>query len=340
MNWLAHVFLSEPDVEFQLGNLLADVVRGPQRDGMSASFVRGAACHKAIDAFTDAHPVVKRSRARIGNEYRRFSGVLVDMFYDYFLARDWERYSSMTLDAYTSAFYASVQAHAIELPPDARTLLERMSATTCSAPMPEWRASSARCAESRRTSTHAGRSSSRWTGASAISSQTRPGSPPIFTSSSLPCRHTSPSCRIVHRCRKRLALWTQTAPSRGGVAEIRRQALRLNVRRGRIVRLCRRRGSALSGRPPVRQSANHRARDCREWCRAAPVGSPASALARCLEREKGGKEVGVREETVQAESERRGRSYRSQILRLRCRRRWRRPDEEGQPESAEEHATD
>lgn len=126
MNWLAHVFLSEPDVEFQLGNLLADVVRGPQRDAMSVNFLRGAACHKAIDAFTDAHPVVKRSRARIGSEQRRFSGVLIDVFYDYYLARNWERYSPIALDAYTAAFYASAQAHVIELPPDARTLLERI----------------------------------------------------------------------------------------------------------------------------------------------------------------------------------------------------------------------
>ena len=126
MNWLAHVFLSEPNVQFQLGNLLADVVRGAQRDAMSADFVRGAACHKAIDAFTDAHPVVKRSRARIGSEHRRFSGVLIDVFYDYYLARNWERYSPIALDVYTAAFYASAQAHVIELPPVARTMLERI----------------------------------------------------------------------------------------------------------------------------------------------------------------------------------------------------------------------
>jgi acyl carrier protein phosphodiesterase len=126
VNWLAHVFLSEPSIEFRLGNLLADVVRGPQRDGMTAEFVRGAARHKAIDAFTDAHAVVKRSRSRIGSEYRRFSGVLVDVFYDYYLARDWGRYSSVTLEAYTSTFYGSVQARAIQLPPDARTMLDRI----------------------------------------------------------------------------------------------------------------------------------------------------------------------------------------------------------------------
>ena len=126
MNWLAHVFLSEPSVEFQLGNLLADVVRGPRRDAMSAEFVRGAVCHKAIDAFTDAHPSVKRSRARLNSEHRRFSGVLVDVFYDYYLARDWQRYSGIALDAYTATFYASAERHLMDLPPDARTMLERI----------------------------------------------------------------------------------------------------------------------------------------------------------------------------------------------------------------------
>jgi len=126
VNWLAHVFLSEPNVEFQLGNLLADVVRGPQRAVMSVEFVRGAACHKAIDAFTDAHAVVRRSRARISSEHRRFSGVLVDMFYDYFLARDWARYSPLALDAYTADFYTRVRAHPVELPADARTMLDRI----------------------------------------------------------------------------------------------------------------------------------------------------------------------------------------------------------------------
>jgi acyl carrier protein phosphodiesterase len=126
MNWLAHVFLSAPNVEFQLGNLLADVVRGPQRAAMSAEFVRGAACHKIIDKFTDAHPVVRRSRARVGSQHRRFSGVLIDVFYDYYLARNWQRYSSSTLAEYTATFYAAVQAHPMELPPDARSMLERI----------------------------------------------------------------------------------------------------------------------------------------------------------------------------------------------------------------------
>jgi acyl carrier protein phosphodiesterase len=126
VNWLAHVFLSEPNTQFQLGNLLADVVRGPQRAAMSADFIRGAACHKAIDAFTDAHAVVRRSRARLGSEQRRFSGVLIDVCYDYYLARNWTRYSPIALNAYTAAFYTSVQAHPVDMPANAQTMLERI----------------------------------------------------------------------------------------------------------------------------------------------------------------------------------------------------------------------
>ena len=127
MNWLAHVFLSEPSVEFRLGNLLADLVRGEERVGMSVDFLRGTQCHKAIDAFTDAHPVVRRSRSRIGSEHRRFSGVLVDVFYDYFLATAWERYSSLPLAAFTAGFYADVQATPLQLPPSARATLDRIT---------------------------------------------------------------------------------------------------------------------------------------------------------------------------------------------------------------------
>jgi acyl carrier protein phosphodiesterase len=123
---LAHVFLSEPDIEFRLGNLLADLVKGRDRAGMSPGFLRGVKCHQAIDAFTDYHPVVHRSQARISDGYRRFSGILVDVFYDHFLALNWERYSSETLDAFTGRLAAEIRAHPMELPEEARYALGRM----------------------------------------------------------------------------------------------------------------------------------------------------------------------------------------------------------------------
>lgn len=128
MNWLAHVFLSEPDTQFRLGNLLADVVKGKARAGMSASFLRGVRCHQAIDAFTDYHPIVHRSRARISPPLRRYAGILVDIFYDHYLARDWARYALVPLDVFTGELYATFKAHACALPADAALVLERIMA--------------------------------------------------------------------------------------------------------------------------------------------------------------------------------------------------------------------
>lgn len=126
MNWLAHAFLSKPEVEFRLGNLLADLVRGPDRATMPAGFQEGMRLHQAIDAFTDSHPVVHRSRARIGGGYRHVTGILVDVFYDHFLALDWGRYSPEPLEAFTARLYAEVRAHPVPLPAEAQAAIDRM----------------------------------------------------------------------------------------------------------------------------------------------------------------------------------------------------------------------
>lgn len=128
MNWLAHVLLSPPTIEFRLGNLLADLVRGEDRARMPREFLRGVACHKAIDAFTDAHPIVRQSRARVQARYRRFSGVLVDIFYDYCLAQRWNDYVNEPLREFTATFYAqsAVSASALQLPAGASATLDRI----------------------------------------------------------------------------------------------------------------------------------------------------------------------------------------------------------------------
>lgn len=128
MNWLAHVYLSDGNVEVQLGNLLADVVRGPDLAPMSAEFLRGVQQHKAIDSFTDAHPVVRRSRLRLGPQHRRFSGVLMDVFYDYLLATRWSQYCSDSLQDFTTRFYAQAQASLLVLPEPAQIMLNRIVA--------------------------------------------------------------------------------------------------------------------------------------------------------------------------------------------------------------------
>ncbi|MEW5887784.1 MAG: ACP phosphodiesterase [Pseudomonadota bacterium] len=126
MNWLAHLHLSEPELDMRLGNLLADVVRGAERARMSAGFRRGALCHAAIDAFTDAHPVVRRSCRRLDGSYRRFAGVLVDVFYDHFLARGWERHAPGTLEAFNEALRDEILRQRPSLPPPGDLIVQRM----------------------------------------------------------------------------------------------------------------------------------------------------------------------------------------------------------------------
>jgi acyl carrier protein phosphodiesterase len=126
MNWLAHLFLSEPDVEFRLGNLFADIVRGADLLAMPSAFRRGAQCHRAIDAFTDRHPLTIASRSRIRPPYGRYSGILIDIFYDYFLAQSWKNYADTPLSAFTESFYAASAPYADALPGQARFVLQVM----------------------------------------------------------------------------------------------------------------------------------------------------------------------------------------------------------------------
>lgn len=126
MNWLAHAFLSGPDIEFRLGNLLADLVKGRDRAAMSVGFLDGVRQHQVIDAFTDTHQAVHRSRARIGGNFRYTTGILVDVFYDHFLALDWERYAGEPLESFTARLYTDIRAHPIDLPAEVAATVERM----------------------------------------------------------------------------------------------------------------------------------------------------------------------------------------------------------------------
>ncbi len=111
MNWLAHLLLSEPTSAFRIGNLLPDMLAPAELARLPAEFQRGASCHRRIDAFTDSHPVVRRSRNRISPAFRRFAGILTDMFYDHVLSRDWHQYSAVPLPDFVAEVHASFDHH-------------------------------------------------------------------------------------------------------------------------------------------------------------------------------------------------------------------------------------
>jgi len=128
MNWLAHLLLAQSNPEAQLGNLLGDLVKGEARKTLSPGLQTGIACHQAIDIFTDAHAVVRRSKQRIDPEYRRFAGILIDVFYDYILATNWQNYSQLQLQEFTSTVYASWSGNLESLPLYARGVISRLIA--------------------------------------------------------------------------------------------------------------------------------------------------------------------------------------------------------------------
>ena len=128
MNWRAHLFLSEPTAAFRIGNLLPDLLGVPALAALPVEFQRGIECHRRVDAFTDSHPLVRCSVRRLHPPFRRYGGIIIDLFHDHFLARDWTRWSDVSLNDFAAEVYSSFETHGAFIPPAARARLKQMSA--------------------------------------------------------------------------------------------------------------------------------------------------------------------------------------------------------------------
>ncbi|MEK7780880.1 MAG: ACP phosphodiesterase [Verrucomicrobiota bacterium] len=127
MNWLAHALLSENTSAFRLGNLLPDFLTATELAQLDPIFQPGMMSHRRIDAFTDQHPVVRRSVRRFV-AYRRVAPVLVDVFYDHFLSTDWAQYSAQPLESFIAEVYGAFDVHRAQLPETLWPPLQRMRA--------------------------------------------------------------------------------------------------------------------------------------------------------------------------------------------------------------------
>lgn len=108
MNFLAHIYLSGDNDLIKIGNFMADGIRGKHYEHLPADIQKGIVLHRAIDTFTDAHPVFRQSTKRLHEKYHHYAGVIVDVFYDHFLAKNWAKYSDEKLDAFVMRFYQSL----------------------------------------------------------------------------------------------------------------------------------------------------------------------------------------------------------------------------------------
>lgn len=87
---------------------MADGVRGKQYENFPIDIQKGILLHRAIDTFTDAHPLFRQSTKKLHSRYHHNAGVIVDMYYDHFLAKNWTNYHSENLTNYTANFYQSL----------------------------------------------------------------------------------------------------------------------------------------------------------------------------------------------------------------------------------------
>jgi acyl carrier protein phosphodiesterase len=127
MNYLAHLYLSEPNEDAWLGSLLGDFVKGPLDDRYGTDVTRAIALHRKIDSYTDAHPLVLASKARISPPRRRYAGIMIDMFYDHFLAKYWHEFHDAPLTEFTGAVYAMLGRQHGVLPPRLQVMAPRMA---------------------------------------------------------------------------------------------------------------------------------------------------------------------------------------------------------------------
>ena len=120
MNLLAHFFLSHQTPALVVGSFLGDFVKGKQYLEYDEAVAQGIRLHRAIDTFTDTHPVFLQSKHRLVAEHRHYAGVVVDIFYDHLLAIRWSQYSSDSLTNFAQHIYQTLQSHQKLLPPSAR----------------------------------------------------------------------------------------------------------------------------------------------------------------------------------------------------------------------------
>ncbi len=126
MNFLAHAFLAGPNTTLQLGGLVGDFVKGPLPAGLPEDIAAGVRLHRLIDSFADSNPAFQKSRARVSPVRRRVGGIMVDLFYDHFLARHWQEYAAEPLEASTAGFYELLEANAAVLPSRFMAILPTM----------------------------------------------------------------------------------------------------------------------------------------------------------------------------------------------------------------------
>lgn len=109
-----------------IGNFIADHIRGNNYTKYSKEIQQGIFLHREIDTFTDAHKIVRKSKRRLHERYGHYDGVIIDIFYDYYLAKNWDKYSKIPLDVYTNSINNLFDEIKLELPVKSQNFIKYM----------------------------------------------------------------------------------------------------------------------------------------------------------------------------------------------------------------------
>jgi acyl carrier protein phosphodiesterase len=123
MNYLAHAALSQFDEGLLIGNFIADHIRGNQYTQYSPQIIKGIYLHRSIDSFTDSHPDFKACKRFFYDGFEKYSGILVDIYFDYFLAQQFEQHYSLSLREFCDFSYAVYQKNKEQLPKSSQQFL-------------------------------------------------------------------------------------------------------------------------------------------------------------------------------------------------------------------------
>ena len=123
MNYLAHVYLSGSNKSISIGNFIADHVKGKAYLNYPQTVQKGILLHRKIDLYSDNHPLFKKNVYLLFPEFRHYSRVIVDMFFDHFLASKWESYHPDPLEVFSKQFFSMLKKNSEILPYKTKKML-------------------------------------------------------------------------------------------------------------------------------------------------------------------------------------------------------------------------
>ena len=125
MNWLAHIFLSEQSIDFQIGNYLHDPLKGRVWEGASEDLINGMNTHMLVDLYTDSHFIISQSKNRL-RETGLLKSIVIDITYDYFLTKNWDKFCNIPFEEFTQKFYKDATKRLDFMPTNARESVNKL----------------------------------------------------------------------------------------------------------------------------------------------------------------------------------------------------------------------